>query len=96
MRKESWQWADGVVSTFARSERTDISFCSAIREWELWDGKGVRKKLGKNGRQARGDDNGVAGRDKRKKEMATDLIRKKNTITVGKKGARIPWWVETS
>lgn len=56
--KESRQWADGVVSTFARSEGTDVPLCSAIREWELWDGKGVRKKLGKNGRGSVDGDGG--------------------------------------
>ena len=54
--KESRQWADGVVSTFARSEETDVPLCSTIQEWELWDGKGVRKKLGKNGRRGEDDE----------------------------------------
>jgi hypothetical protein len=89
--KESRQWADGVVSTSARSEGTNVLLCSAIREWELWDGKGVRKKLGKEGRRAR---TGVfAGEERGTREDAVGLIRRKEYDYVGKESARIPWWV---
>lgn len=77
MRKESRQWADGVVSTPQGARERISPFVRPYENGNYEMEKELEKSWGKMGDRREATTELVAGEDKKEEEMAAGLIRGK-------------------